>query len=106
MSNKLPGYLFPINLKRLRRSMNFTQEQLAERCDVSKNYISQLEMGSRFPSFTMLDTLCQVLNIKAYELFIEDDDFYKVMVVNKDDFAFMDSLKNYIGRYMDGKKLE
>lgn len=84
-----------------------TQEKLAELSGKSKNYISQLEMGTRQPSLKTLDAFCLILEVKAYEFFLEDDDYGRIMVVDKDEYALMDSLKKYIGnQYREDRNRE
>ncbi|MDC7224470.1 MAG: helix-turn-helix transcriptional regulator [Spirochaetales bacterium] len=99
MNMNSPTSLFPKNLKRLRKAAGLTQDELAERCGKSKNYISQLEMGKRFPSGSMLDALCEETGAEAYEFFLELGDTYKVKKLDNDELAMMDSLKRLIQGY-------
>ena len=46
-------------IKELRVMKNLTQEELADRCELTKGYISQLENDLTSPSIT---TLCDLLN--------------------------------------------
>ncbi len=46
-------------LKDMRQQKNLTQEELADRCELTKGYISQLENDLTSPSIT---TLCDLLN--------------------------------------------
>ncbi|MFY7869466.1 MAG: helix-turn-helix domain-containing protein, partial [Exiguobacterium sp.] len=48
------------NIKRLRIKKGLTQEELAERTDLSKGYISQIERDLSSPS---LETLFDLLNV-------------------------------------------
>ncbi len=52
------------NIKEARKSLNMTQEQLAEKIDVSTVFISQIENGTRKPSLETLYKLSVSLNIK------------------------------------------
>lgn len=58
---KLLGYFMELGskLKLLRQQKNLTQEELADRCELTKGYISQLENDLTSPSIT---TLCDLLN--------------------------------------------
>lgn len=49
-------------IKQARKSNGITQEQLAERLDVSVGYISQMERGITKPNLEMLCGVCGVLN--------------------------------------------
>ena len=42
--------IFSSNVKRIRQEKTLSQEQLAEKCETSKNYISQIESEQRFAS--------------------------------------------------------
>ena len=42
---------------------------LAELCDMSSNYIGQIEMGRRIPSFEKIEKIAAGLKIPSYELF-------------------------------------
>ncbi|MDC7224469.1 MAG: helix-turn-helix transcriptional regulator [Spirochaetales bacterium] len=99
MSTNRPSLLFPQNLKRIRNEIGLTQDELAERCGKSKNYISQLEMGKRFPSGTMLDILCEETGYEAYEFFLERGDKYQIKKLNSHELAMMDSLKKLVEDY-------
>jgi len=46
-----------------------TQEQLAEATNLSVDFISLMERGSRAPSFTTLERLSEVLDVPVKELF-------------------------------------
>ena len=61
-------------IKRLRLQCGLTQEELADRCELTKGYISQLENELTSPSIqTLLDVL-SALGTTAAEFFAEDED--------------------------------
>ena len=60
--------LFGRRLRELRQSRNLTQEALAEAADLSGNYISDLELGLKVPSLTIMVRLSQALDIAAADL--------------------------------------
>ena len=43
--------IFIANLKKFRKERGFSQMVLSEKCDTTSNYIGQIEMGRRIPSF-------------------------------------------------------
>jgi len=43
---------------------------LSEKCDTTSNYIGQIEMGRRIPSFDKIEKIAAALGIPSYELFI------------------------------------
>lgn len=60
------------NFARLRAASGLTQEQLAERCGVSQQYISGLEKGRRNPTVVTLYVIAQGLGVSHVELVRED----------------------------------
>ena len=63
------------NVKYHRYKKKFTQEQLAEKMNVSTNYIGRLERGQHSPSFDKIEKIANALGIEPFELFIERDDY-------------------------------
>jgi transcriptional regulator with XRE-family HTH domain len=57
------------NLKRFRNARGYSQMQLSEKCDMNCNYIGQIEMGRRIPSFDKIEKIALVLEIPAHILF-------------------------------------
>ena len=60
--------LFGRRLRELRKARGLTQEALAEAADLSGNYISDLELGLKVPSLTILVRLSQALDTAATDL--------------------------------------
>ena len=60
--------LFGRRLRELRKERGLTQEELAESADLSGNYISDLELGRKVPSLTILVRLSQALNATPSDL--------------------------------------
>jgi transcriptional regulator with XRE-family HTH domain len=61
--------IFISNLKKIRKERGFSQMTLSEKCDTSSNYIGQIEMGRRIPSFDKIEKIASALEIPSYELF-------------------------------------
>jgi transcriptional regulator with XRE-family HTH domain len=61
---------FGLKLRRIRRDRDMTQEQLAERCGISADYVSNMERGNKNPSFEMIAKLAEVLEVEVSELFV------------------------------------
>jgi transcriptional regulator with XRE-family HTH domain len=57
------------NLKENRRKQGMTQEQLAEKADVSAHYIAVIETCKAFPKPEILERLAGALDIETYQLF-------------------------------------
>ena len=60
-------------LRELRISRGFTQEDLAEKVNLSAKSLSQVEIGNNFISAATLELLCQALNVEAKALFNFND---------------------------------
>ena len=60
---------FGKNVARLRKENGMTQEELAEKIDVKKQTISNIERGERYPTFENLEKISQILNANAIQLF-------------------------------------
>jgi transcriptional regulator with XRE-family HTH domain len=56
-------------VKYFRRLSRLTQAQLAEKADLSVNYVSEIETGIASPTLKTLLKLAQVLNVEMEELF-------------------------------------
>ena len=77
---------FCINLKWFRFKQNLTQEKLAELSNSTPKYISDLERGKFYPSFTKMLDLANALNIEPYELLMPnhlDDEIKYKRIDNK-----------------------
>lgn len=60
---------FGQRLRALRQQRGLSQEQLAERLDVSPESISNLERGVHAPTFNRLEALARGLEVPVAELF-------------------------------------
>ena len=61
-------------LKELRVVKGLTQEELADRAELSKGFISQLERDLTSPSISTLDDLLQCLGVSLAEFFADDNE--------------------------------
>jgi len=57
------------NIRRVRKSLNLTQEELALRCDLTQGYINFLENGKRGYTKKSLAKIANALNIHISQLF-------------------------------------
>lgn len=46
-------------IQKSRKKVNMTQQELAERLDVSVGYVSQIERGITKPKLTTIDNICK-----------------------------------------------
>ena len=51
-----------------RREQNLTQEQLAEKIGVSNKTVSRWETGKTMPEYSIVEPLCEALNVSVSEL--------------------------------------
>ena len=59
-------------LRKLRYSLDLTQEKLGEKADLHYSYIGQVERGDKTPSLKALIKIADALNISLEELIRED----------------------------------
>ncbi len=78
-------------LKDLRIMLGLTQEELGNRCDLTKGYISQLESDSCSPSISTLEDILSALGTNLHEFFSEDN---RKLIFKKDDY-FIKEEDNY-----------
>lgn len=60
-------------VRRRRRELDLSQEELAERSELHQTYISDIERGGRNPSLENVQKLAKALDISITRLFIEYD---------------------------------
>jgi len=56
------------NIKRYRIIRGYTQEKLSELCDISRDYISEIERGKKVPSLKRLIIIAETLNVTIGDL--------------------------------------
>lgn len=82
-------------LRDMRQQKNLTQEELADRCELTKGYISQLENDLTSPSIATLIDLLNALGSNLSDFFHEEAE---------EKIVFTES--EYIEKQSDGMKLE
>ena len=76
---------FQENLIRARKARGMTQEELADRCELSKGFISQVERDLASPSIATLTDMLECLGSSLKEFF-SDDSAEKVVYAPQDMF--------------------
>ena len=61
-------------IKELRLQSDLTQEELADRCELTKGYISQLENDLTSPSIATLIDILSALGVTLKEFFAEEEE--------------------------------
>ena len=59
-------------IRQMRNQKNLTQEELADRCELTKGYISQLENDLNSPSIATLTDILAALGSNLSEFFREE----------------------------------
>ena len=75
-----------LKIKELRISKGYTQAELAEIIDRSKNHISKIELGQANPPISLVFDIAKALNTHPFELFMFD--------IPKPDFDYIKELSN------------
>ena len=77
--------LVSLNIRRFRLNVGLSQEELAERADISVPYMGALERGEKWPSPGTFAGLAQGLGVEPHDLMRpEDTTSYEVrQVINK-----------------------
>lgn len=71
-------------IKQMRNQKGLTQEELADRCELTKGYISQLENNLNSPSIATLTDILSALGSNLSEFFREEAE--EKVVFTKDEF--------------------
>lgn len=53
-----------LNVRRAREALGISQEELADRAEIHRTYISGVERGVRNPTITVLDKIAKALRVK------------------------------------------
>jgi len=74
MEGKEIRAIFGKNVKIFRTRRNWSQSDLAEHANISLNFLGDIERGNKWPHPDTLTKLADALEIKVFELFIEEND--------------------------------
>ena len=69
----LPNVLFGKNVCRLRTAARLTQEKLAEKADLSRRFIQEIEAGTKNPTVNVVVRLKKSLRCSWDDLFLHAD---------------------------------
>lgn len=76
-------------IRQMRNQKNLTQKELADRCELTKGYISQLENNLNSPSIATLTDILNALGSNLSEFFKEESE--EKVVFSKNEFIEKDS---------------
>ncbi|MGV3489397.1 MAG: helix-turn-helix domain-containing protein [Tuberibacillus sp.] len=82
-------------IKNLRLKKGLTQEELGERTDLTKGYISQIERDLSSPSIETFFDILEVLGTTPKEFFNEEADNQKIIYKEQDQTEYVDEERGY-----------
>jgi transcriptional regulator with XRE-family HTH domain len=68
--------IFGGNLKYYRKKRHLSQEELAEKVDISSKHLSGIERGMNFASPGLLEKISQALEVPLFLFFIQDREIF------------------------------
>lgn len=99
--------------KELRKKLNVTQQEFADKLKISRNFVAQIEIGNKVPSDRTIDDVCKEFNVREEwlkngegEMFYpvkRNDEISKLLgyVTKADDDDFKYRLINALARLYD-----
>ncbi len=76
------------NLKRMRKSYGYTQEELAEKIECSTRHISDIEQDRTKPSYEILIRICNIYKVSIDDIFADYLDKYENRELDYDLMGF------------------
>ena len=80
------------NIRRLRKSKNYTQEYLEEKLDISSNHVYRIENAEAHISMPLLLKIKQLFEVDANELLEEHDNEEKEILFKKNPLHSLKSM--------------
>ena len=81
-------------IRELRKKRGYTQAQLAERVEVSDNFIGYVERGVQAPSLDTLDRIAEALDVTVRDLFLFPEDLGRTPYVRSKKEELINKLAN------------
>ena len=72
---------FGIAVRQLREQQGWSQESLAERADLNRSYVGELERGQAIPSLLTLKKLSAALNLSLANLLVHAEHIQQTRLV-------------------------
>jgi transcriptional regulator with XRE-family HTH domain len=63
------------NVKRARKRLGLSQAALADRCDCSASFVSEVERARKYPSAEALERIAGALRLRPYQLLLDEDEW-------------------------------
>ena len=98
-------------LQKLRKEKGYSQEQLADLLDVSRQSVSKWESGTTYPEMDKLLSLCKIFNVSLDELTNDEISDKNIMDKKKNNFsnifyAILDMINKSIEMFKNMSKKE
>lgn len=93
-------------IKSLRLSYGMTQEELANKANVSKSIISAYEKGNRNPSFEVLEKIAEIFNVKEVYFFETDETNENMLDLSKLDSYQQTIIRQIYQEFVQSKRYE
>lgn len=102
--------IFGNNVRSYRKLRDLSQEQLAEKLDISVKHLSTMETGKVFASAELIEKIAVVLNVSVSSLFytveeksFDESDFAKIDCILEQEFLYIiDRIKKKIRTEIQG----
>ncbi len=86
--------LIGLRIYQLRKKLNITQSNLAEKANISDDSISRIERGERTPSIQSLSSIANALGVEIKEIFNFSDVIFKEKIKNEELIDFYIYMSN------------
>jgi len=96
--------IFARNLRDHRRKCGFSQEKLAEKAEISIQYLGMMEIARKLPSLEVVERLANAMDIKVYELFLidhsprEELELLRQGIINEMKQSFVEIVEQALGK--------
>ena len=88
-------------IKELRLSQELTLEQVGQRADFTKGYLSRIENSRKAPSVSALFRIASALNVRMSDIFDEPEDSSLITIVRKNERPIMARPGSDFGYYYE-----
>ena len=82
--------------KELRKELNVTQQEFADKLKISRNFVAQIEMGSKVPSDRTIDDVCREFNVNEEWLRTGNGDMFIPGIKDKQISAMLADVIDHI----------
>ena len=79
-------------IKKIRKTLNLTQQEFAKRIGLSQNVLTNYESGRRNPSSSVINNICKTFHVNEEWLRSGEGEMLKPLVEEDEVTAFIDDL--------------